>query len=93
MSIDDNAAGGVQNVILTGIGTASAAAEVSISAASLTFGSISVGSTSAAQNITLSNPGTAALSVTGISISGTNSGDFAKSNTWAATCRRLKLHN
>src|SRR5207244_3625525 len=40
-----------------------------------------VGTTSAAQALTLSNTGSAALSITSVAVTGTNSGDFAQSNT------------
>ena len=50
---------------------------VSLSAASLTFSGQFVGSTSAAQQVTVSNTGTGALSFSGI----TSSGDFAQTNT------------
>ena len=54
---------------------------VSLSAASLAFGSQNMGSTSAAKTVTLSNTGDAALSVTSVGLTGTNSGDFAQTNT------------
>jgi hypothetical protein len=50
---------------------------VGLSPTSLTFASQNVGTTSAAQVVTLSNTGNATLSITSIAISGTNSGDFA----------------
>jgi hypothetical protein len=43
-----------------------------------------VNATSAAQTITLSNPGTAALSITSITLTGTNPSDFAQTNTCGA---------
>jgi hypothetical protein len=48
-----------------------------VSPASLTFGSQTVGTTSAAQTVTLSNTGSAALTITNIA----SSGDFAENNT------------
>jgi phospholipase C len=48
---------------------------------SLTFADQSVGSPSAVQTVTLSNNSGAALSVTGISVTGTNAGDFGETNT------------
>ena len=78
VSISDNASGSPQTVSLSGTGTASA---VSLSATSLTFGSQSVGTTSAAQAVTLSNTGSAALSITSLAVAGTNAGDFAQTNT------------
>jgi len=53
----------------------------SVSPATLTFGNQDVGTKSAAQNITLSNSGTAALTINSIAIGGTNLGDFTQTNT------------
>ena len=50
---------------------AAAAAKIGVSPASLAFGSQTTGSTSAAKTVTISNTGTAALSVTGITNSNT----------------------
>src|SRR5207248_125423 len=52
----------------------------SLSPTSLTFPSQTVGTTSAAQAVNLSNSGSAALTITSIAITGTNSGDFAQNN-------------
>ncbi|MDQ2839733.1 MAG: choice-of-anchor D domain-containing protein [Acidobacteriota bacterium] len=49
--------------------------------ASVNFGSQTVGSTSAPQNITLSNTGSSYLAITSIAVTGSNSGDFLSSNT------------
>jgi len=54
---------------------------VTLSASSLTFTSQNVGTTSAAQAVTLTNSGNAALSISGIAPAGTNPGDFGVSNT------------
>jgi hypothetical protein len=53
---------------------------VSLSPSSLAFGNILVGSSSAAQNITLSNTGTATLTISSIAPGGTNSADFSQTN-------------
>jgi hypothetical protein len=53
---------------------------VNLSANSLTFSQQTVGSTSAAQTVTLSNTGNASLSISSIAIDGTNFGDFAQTN-------------
>ena len=58
-------------------GTSSSNPGASVSPTSLTFGSQTVGTTSAAQTVTLSNTGSAALTITSI----VASGDFAASNT------------
>src|SRR5205823_8279238 len=52
----------------------------SLSPTSVYFGSHPVNTTSAAQNVTLTNNGSSALTITSISITGTNSGDFAQTN-------------
>jgi uncharacterized repeat protein (TIGR01451 family) len=52
---------------------------------SLTFNSQSIGTTSAAQTVTLTNGGSAALAISGITLTGTNSGDFAETNTCPAS--------
>ena len=77
LSITDNASGSPQSVSLTGTGAAASAPVVSLSASSLAFASQTVGTTSAAQSVTLSNTGNASLNLTGVSASG----DFAQTNT------------
>jgi len=78
VSVADNAVGSPQSISLTGTGTEPV---VSLSPTTLpAFASQAVGTTSAAQTITLSNTGTALLSITSISISGTNGSDFAQTN-------------
>jgi hypothetical protein len=52
-------------------------ASLSASPSSLTFGSTTVGATSGAQSVTVSNTGSAAAAVSGISVTG----DFAQTNT------------
>ena len=54
---------------------------VTLSPSTLTFVSQTVGTTSSAQTVTLSNNGSSALSVTGIAVTGANSGDFLETNT------------
>ena len=78
LSITDNASGSPQAVSLSGTGTAPVDP---LSPTSLAFGSQSVGTTSAAQTVTLSNTGNAALSITGLALTGTNASDFAQTNT------------
>jgi len=56
----------------------------SLSPTSLAFGNQTVG-TSAAKSITLSNTGTAALSISGFAITGTNSGDFTQTHNCLAS--------
>src|SRR5205085_4067586 len=54
-----------------------------------TFSSQVVGSTSAAQTVTLTNSGNAALTISSIGLSGTNSGDFAQTNTCPSSSSTL----
>jgi hypothetical protein len=82
VTLTDNATGSPQSVSLTGTGATSSA---SLSPTSVTFASEAVGGTSAAQTVTLSNSGAAALSISSIALSGTNSGDFAQSNNCGAS--------
>jgi len=77
VTVTDNVSHSPHKVGVNGTGTASAA---SLSPTSLTFASQTVGATSAAQTITLSNSGDAALSVTSITVSGANASDFAETN-------------
>ena len=53
---------------------------VQFSSSNLTFGSQTVGALSAAQAVTLSNPGDAALQITSFAVSGPNASDFAQTN-------------
>ncbi|HEY6290007.1 MAG TPA: FG-GAP-like repeat-containing protein [Terriglobia bacterium] len=75
VAITDNAAGSPQQVALSGTGTVP---EAALSPSSLSFGSLIVGQSSAFGTVTLSNAGTAALTIAGISFSGANAGDFAQ---------------
>jgi archaellum component FlaF (FlaF/FlaG flagellin family) len=77
--VTDNAPGSPQTVPLTGNGLL--APVVTLVPTSLTFTGQAVGSTSAAQGVTLTNTGSAALNITSITISG----DFAETNTCGAT--------
>jgi centrosomal CEP192-like protein/ASPM-SPD-2-Hydin domain-containing protein len=54
---------------------------VSVSPTSLTFASQAVGTTSAAQAVTLTNNLSTTLTITNIGFTGTNSGDFSQTNT------------
>ena len=53
---------------------------VQLSPTSVAFGSVTVGSASSARAVTLSNIGTASLTITSIAIAGTNPGDFSQTN-------------
>ncbi len=73
-------AGALQTVSLTATGTAPVAI---LSPTSLTFASQLAGTTSAGQTVTVSNTGgTAPLTLTNITITGTNASDFALANNY-----------
>ncbi len=74
LSVTDNAAGSPQSIALTGRGTVP---QVSLSASSLSFSSQVVGSASSTQSLTLSNTGDAALAISGVAVTGSDSKDFA----------------
>ena len=73
LSVTDNAAGSPQTVLLSGTGTTA-----KLSPASLSFGTVAIGVTSAAKTVTLTNVGTTSLTITSVGITGTNAGDFAQ---------------
>src|SRR5437773_1528296 len=77
VSVTDNAAGSPQTVSLSGTGTTSA---VTLSPSSLAFVYQQVSSTSPAQNTTLTNSSSAPLTISSISLTGANTGDFNQTN-------------
>jgi hypothetical protein len=86
LTINDSAPGGTQTVALSGVGTA-----VNLSPTSLTFASQTVGTTSAPQVITLTNEsGGSTVSITSITIAGTNTTDFEQTNTCGTSVLPLK---
>jgi hypothetical protein len=80
LSFADNASGGPQTVSLSGTGTAPA---VSLSTASLSFGNQGLSVKSGAMTETVTNSGTANLTISTVTLGGTNAADFAKG---ADTC-------
>jgi hypothetical protein len=76
----DNAGTGSQKISLTGTGTS-----LKVSATSLTFAATTVGTASAAQNVALTNVGTAAIALTSIALTGTDPGDYTKTQTCGTT--------
>jgi trimeric autotransporter adhesin len=84
VSIAHNATGSPSSIALTGT---SGAALPSITGTPLTlaFGSITVGSTSASQKVTLTNSGQADLTFTSFVFSGTNMNDFKQTTTCGTT--------
>ena len=83
LSVADNATGSPQTVSLTGTGTTPLVPQAVLTPTTVSFATTAAGSTATAQGLTLSNPGTAALSITSVALGGTNPTDFAIS---ANTC-------
>jgi len=81
LNISTNGWGGRKNVGLSGTGVAPSDPTGSVSPGSLSFGNQPVGTTSATETATLSNTGTGALSISSLTITGANAGDFAQSNS------------
>ncbi|MGI9075038.1 MAG: beta strand repeat-containing protein [Bryobacteraceae bacterium] len=79
VTVTDGAAGSPHSAPLSGTGIA--AAQVSLTPSSLAFGNQKVKASSSARTITLSNAGSAALSITSIAFTGTNTADFSQTNT------------
>jgi hypothetical protein len=80
LSVTDSAAGSPQLIPLKGVGTTA-----KLAPATLNFGSVAVGTTSAAKVITLTNIGTTALTLTGITLTGAAAGDFTQTHTCGAS--------
>lgn len=78
ISIADDAPGSPQTATLFGLGTGATA---TMSPAKLTFTTQAVGTTSAAQVVTVTNNGKESLNISSILFSGTNNGDFAQTTT------------
>ncbi|MGC1107643.1 MAG: SBBP repeat-containing protein [Candidatus Acidiferrales bacterium] len=78
LNITDSAAGSPQTVSLSGTGGAPTAA---LSPTNLSFTGQLITTNSPTQNITLTNTGNVALTITSIAVTGTNSGEFSQSNT------------
>lgn len=80
VTITDNAASGSpQTVTLSGTGV-NATPGASLSVSSLAFGNQLQGTASASKAVVLTNNGTAVLSISGISVTGTNASDFSQTN-------------
>ena len=77
LTLTDNAPGSPQTALLTGGGAASS---VTLSATSLVFTG-QVGNPSANQIVTLTNTSSGTLDISGITLIGTNPGDFQETNT------------
>ena len=78
LAMGDNAAGSPQMVKLSGTGSAPL---TTFSPTSLTFATTTVGATSAAQTVTLSNTGNATLFLTSETITGTGASSYVKTGS------------
>ncbi|HUI40640.1 MAG TPA: choice-of-anchor D domain-containing protein [Terriglobia bacterium] len=82
ITVASNASNGAQTVSLTGTGIT---LSVTLTPPTLTFASQGVNTTSAAQVATLTNTGTETVNITGVTLTGSDSGDFAETNTCSDT--------
>ncbi|MGA7854287.1 MAG: choice-of-anchor D domain-containing protein [Candidatus Acidiferrales bacterium] len=88
ITFTDNATGSPQTVTLTGTAV-NGPATVTVSPTSLTFASQTVGSTSPAQNVTVTNTGTGPVNFTSFSITGESSGSFALASSGTSPCNPI----
>ncbi|MBV9615868.1 MAG: choice-of-anchor D domain-containing protein, partial [Ktedonobacteraceae bacterium] len=79
ITLKDSSVDSPQTIALSGTGVATAPAAI-LSSNSLSFGSVNIGTHSNAQTVTLTNSGTAALTISGIAVTGTNASDFSQTN-------------
>jgi len=82
ITITDSASTSPQTIALGGTGVEQ---PVTLSTTSLSFGSTRVGATSGSQFVTLTNNGSAALSITSIAVTGTNASSFVFANSCGAS--------
>jgi len=83
--IADSAPGSPRMINLSGIGVSAAAPQATLTPTSLTFASQALGTTSAAQNINLTNSGEASMTISGITLAGTNMADYAQTDNCPPT--------
>ena len=81
LAIGHNASATPATIALNGIGTAAPTPAISLSAATLTFAAQTLGTTSAAKSVTVSNSGSALLSLAGLTLTGTAAGDFTRAGS------------
>jgi hypothetical protein len=85
LTLTDGDSTSPQNIALTGIG-ANPTPAVGLAPTTLTFTSQLLNTPSAAQTVTLTNTGTGPLTISSITVTGTNAGDFAETSTGATAC-------
>jgi hypothetical protein len=75
----------LQRVQVQGTPSTAGASSATVTPLQLAFGNQNIGSSSAAQTVTLTNSGSTALSNLAVSLSGTNQNDFSQTNTCGTT--------
>jgi Cep192 domain 4/HYDIN/CFA65/VesB-like, Ig-like domain/Lactonase, 7-bladed beta-propeller len=84
LQVTDNAPGSPQSAAVTGTGVPGRGA-VTLVPGTVDFGTVAQGAPPASQAITLTNSGTAALSISALALGGANAGDFSQTNNCAGT--------
>jgi len=84
ITITDSASNSPQSIALSGTGLAPAE-PVTLSATSLSFGTVKVGMTSASDYVTMTNTGLAPLTITSIAVTGANASSFDFANSCGTT--------
>jgi hypothetical protein len=82
LTIDDNVAGSPQTIPLS---ATVINPQAQLSTGSLSYGLVTVGTTSASKPVVLTNTGTTALSITSITVAGTDPGDFTETTACASS--------
>ena len=85
ISITDSAPGSPRTISLRGTGATVPAPAVTLTPASLTFASRAIGTTSPPQNVNLTNSGESDLTISNITLTGTNASDYAQTNNCSST--------
>ena len=80
LTITDNAPGSPRKITLNGTGITGTVPEVNLTPTSLTFATQAEGTTSAAQNVNLTNNGSGPLAISSVAITGADLSDFAQTN-------------
>ena len=84
LAITHNATGSPSAITLNGTGTSTPQPAISLNAATLNFASQTLGSASASQSVTVTNSGSAPLTFSGLTLTGTAAGDFTRGGTCSA---------
>lgn len=85
LAITHNAGGSPSTVTLNGSGTAVPTPQISLNASTVTFPAQVLGTASASQSVVVSNSGSAALTFSALTFTGTASGDFTRGGTCTPT--------